>query len=187
MEAAKFNRNIILPIAPFRHRLFLYTPSRISFDSALILKCVELKRFSIFSPVGNRFAYPWARWKGLEIMARILIIDDDGEMRSLLKEFFEGEGFETDEVSNGLDGLKRLRKELFDFVITDIRMPGLTGLDILPGIRRLQPQAFVIAITAFGSEQVNRGSLERGATAYLEKPIHFSRLKKLIHEGVRYV
>ena len=117
-------------------------------------------------------------------MARILIIDDDQEMRSLLKEFFEGEGFETHEASNGLEGLKTLRRESFDFIITDIRMPGLTGLDILPGIRKLQPQAFIIAITAFGSEQVNRESLARGATAYLEKPIHFNRLKKLIHEMV---
>jgi DNA-binding response OmpR family regulator len=115
-------------------------------------------------------------------MARILIIEDDAEMRSLLQEFFKGEGFETDEVSNGLEGLKKLRLESFDLVITDIRMPGLTGLDILPAIRRLQPLAFIIVITAFGSEQANRRSLERGATAYLEKPLHFDRLRALIHE-----
>ncbi len=122
--------------------------------------------------------------KGMKIMPRILIIDDDKEMRSLLKDLFEGEGFEADEAGNGLEGLNRLRKEPFDLIVTDIRMPGLTGLDILPGIRKLQPHAFIIAVTAFGSEQVNRESLARGATAYLEKPIHFSRLRKLIHEVV---
>jgi DNA-binding response OmpR family regulator len=113
-------------------------------------------------------------------MIRTLIIDDDEEMRSLLKDFFEGEGFEVSEARNGLEGLKILHLESFDLVLTDIHMPGLTGLDILPGIRKLQPRAFVIAITAFGNEQANRRSLERGATAYLEKPIHFNRLKKLV-------
>lgn len=120
-------------------------------------------------------------------MFRILIIDDDEEMRTLLKDFFEEEGFETDAAGNGLDGLKRLRTDPFDLIIliiTDIRMPGLTGLDILPGIRKLRPQAFIIVITAFGSDHVYRRSLKRGATAYLEKPIPFSRLRRLIHEMV---
>jgi len=115
---------------------------------------------------------------------RILITEDDEEMRSLLKDFFEEEGFETDLVSNGVDALQKLAKEHFDLIITDIRMPGLTGLDILPGIKRLRPDASVIVITAFGSDEVYRKSLERGATAYLEKPIHFSKLKGMIHKVV---
>ena len=115
---------------------------------------------------------------------RILITEDDKEMRSLLKDFFEEEGFETDLVSNGVDALQKLAKEDFDLIITDIRMPGLTGLDILPGIKRLHPDASVIVITAFGSEEVYRKSFERGATAYLEKPIHFSKLRELIHKVV---
>jgi len=115
---------------------------------------------------------------------RILITEDDEEMRSLLKDFFEEEGFETDSVSNGVDALQKLAKDRFDLIITDIRMPGLTGLDILPRLKKLHPNASVIVITAFGSEEVYRKSLERGATAYLEKPIHFSKLKELIHEMV---
>jgi two-component system response regulator AtoC len=125
---------------------------------------------------------------GITIMAtgkkRILIIEDDAEMRSLLKDFFEDEGIETASVGDGSDAFRELVKEPFDCIITDIRMPGLTGLDILPGIKKLQPEATVIVITAFGSEEVYRRSLERGATAYLEKPIHFSQLKELIDEMV---
>jgi len=121
--------------------------------------------------------------KGNRIL-RILIIEDDEEMRSLLKDSMEEEGFETDSVSNGFDGLQELTKESFDLVITDIRMPGLTGLDILPGIKKLQPEVPVIVITAFGSEEVYRRSIERGAAGYLEKPIHTNKLKTLIHEMV---
>ena len=115
---------------------------------------------------------------------RILIVEDDEEMRSLLKDFIEAEGFETDSASNGSEAFRKLAKESFDLIITDVRMPGLTGLDILPGVRKLQPEASIIVITAFGSEEVCRRAFERGATAYLEKPIHFHKLRTLIHENV---
>src|SRR4030042_5168614 len=113
---------------------------------------------------------------------RILVVEDDAEMRSLLKDFSEAEGFEIDSASNGSEAFRILVRELFDLVITDIRMPGLTGLDILPGINKLQPETPIIVITAFGSEEVNRRAMERGATAYLEKPLRFHELKTMIHE-----
>ncbi len=115
-------------------------------------------------------------------MVRIMIIEDDEEMRSLLKDFFEEEGFETDSVSNGVDALKVLSGDHFDLVITDLQMPGLTGLDILPTIRRLKPETPIIVMTAYGSEDLRRRTLERGATIYLEKPIRLSQLKTLIRE-----
>jgi DNA-binding response OmpR family regulator len=115
---------------------------------------------------------------------RVLIIEDDQEMRSLLEDFFLEEGFETDSVSNGFDALGILIKKPFDLVITDIRMPGLTGMDILPRIRKLQPGVSIIMITAFGSEGVRQRAYERGATLYLEKPIHFQKLRELVHQMV---
>ncbi len=113
---------------------------------------------------------------------RILIIEDDEEMRSLLRDFFEEEGFETDSVSNGSEAFRVLVREVFDIVITDIRMPGLTGLDIIPGVRKLQPETTIIVITAFGSGEVHRKAMERGANSYLEKPLRFDELKKMVHE-----
>jgi len=116
--------------------------------------------------------------------ARALIIEDDEEMRSLLKDFFVEEGFGTDSVSNGYDAFGVLVKKPFDLVITDIRMPGLTGLDILPRIKKIQPEVAIIVITAFGTEEVRRKAFERGANAYLEKPIHFQELRGLIHDVI---
>jgi len=115
---------------------------------------------------------------------RILVIEDDEEMRSLLKDFFEEDGFEIDSVSNGSEAFRKIAREPFDLIITDIRMPGLTGLDILPGIKKLQPEVSIIVITAFGSEEVSRKAFDRGATAYLEKPILFNKLRTLVHEMV---
>src|SRR4030042_7077001 len=116
--------------------------------------------------------------------ARMLIIEEDEEMRSLLKDFFAEEGFETDSVSNGYDSFRMLVKKPFDLVITDIRMPGLTGLDVLPRIKKIQPEVAIIVITAFGTEEVRRKAFERGAKAYLEKPIHFQELRGLIHDVI---
>jgi DNA-binding response OmpR family regulator len=112
---------------------------------------------------------------------RILIVEDDEEMRALLRDVIEEEGYKTDSVNNGSEAFRKLVKESFDLIITDIRMPGLTGLDILPGMKKLRPEAPIIVITAFGSEEVQRKVFERGANAYLEKPIHFQKLRALIH------
>ncbi len=118
------------------------------------------------------------------VKKRILIIEDDEEMGSLLKDFLEQDGFQIDSVSNGSEAFRRIAREPFDLIITDIRMPGLTGLDILPGIKKLQPEASIIVITAFGSEEVRRRAFDKGATAYLEKPVLFNELSTLVHEMV---
>ena len=117
-------------------------------------------------------------------MVRLLIIEDDEGMRELLEDSLVEEGVEANSVANGSEAFRKLAKESFDLVITDIRMSGLTGLDILPGMKKLQPEAFIIVMTAFGSEEVRRKSFNRGAAAYLEKPIVIHRLKLLIQEMV---
>ncbi len=114
----------------------------------------------------------------------ILIIEDDEEMSSLLQDFLKTDGFDTASVSSGPEAFGELEKKSFELVITDIRMPGLTGLDIIPGIKKLQPELPIIVITAFGSETVRSRALERGASGYLEKPIHFNELRILIEKEI---
>ncbi len=113
---------------------------------------------------------------------RILIIEDDEEMRSLMKDFIEEEGYEADSVEKGTYAFRKLLTEPFDLIITDIRMPGFSGLDILPDLRKVKPDISIVVITAFGSEEVHYKALERGANAYLEKPIHLGKLSAVIHE-----
>jgi len=117
-------------------------------------------------------------------MARILIIEDDEEMRSLLEDFLKDEGYETDSVNSGSEAFGKLAREPFDLVITDIRMPGLSGFDVLSAVKKFQLEIPVIVITAFGGEEVYRRSMARGADGYLEKPIHFHKLRNLIQELV---
>lgn len=111
---------------------------------------------------------------------RILVIDDDDEMRSLLKDFIEGEGYEAHPVEKGTYAFRKLMTESFDLIITDIRMPGFSGLEIIPGLKKFQPDTPIIVITAFGGEEVRLRALERGGDAYLEKPVHLLQLRTLI-------
>jgi DNA-binding response OmpR family regulator len=112
----------------------------------------------------------------------VLVIEDDEEMRSLLTDFLREEGYEADSVEKGTYALKKILTEHFDLIITDIRMPTFTGLDLLPELKRTQPTTPVVVITAFGGEAVYLKALSRGADAYLEKPIQLHELKTLIHE-----
>ena len=117
-------------------------------------------------------------------MKRVLIIEDDEGMGSLLKDFLEEEGYAADVANDGLEVFRKISQGAFDLVITDIRMPGLSGLDILSAIKKFQPQLPVIVLTAFGGEEVHRRSIARGADGYLEKPIHFDKLRARIHDLV---
>jgi DNA-binding NtrC family response regulator len=113
---------------------------------------------------------------------KILIIEDDDEMSSLLKDFFKEEGYETDSVEKGTYAFRKLMTESFDLIITDIRMPGLSGLEIIPGLKKFQPETPIIAITAFGGKEIYLRALKRGAYAYLEKPVHLLQLRTLVHK-----
>lgn len=109
------------------------------------------------------------------------MIEDDREMRSLLQDYLEEEGYTVGCVDDGSEAFRKLVKEQSDLIITDIRMPGLSGLDILPGLKQIQPGVFIIVITAFGSEDIRQRVLERGGDAYLEKPLHLEELKMLVN------
>ena len=81
---------------------------------------------------------------------RILVVDDDGEMRALLAEVLREAGYDVKEAANGAEALIRLRAESFAAIVLDKNMPGLTGLDLLPGMRVICPETPVVLITAFG-------------------------------------
>jgi DNA-binding response OmpR family regulator len=113
-------------------------------------------------------------------MERILIIDEDEEMGSLLRDFLREEGYQIEVTRNITEARDILSRNLFNLVITGLPLAGAPGMNILPVIKRLQPGVSILVITASGSEEMQRRSLEMGASAYLEKPVHFHELKSLI-------
>jgi DNA-binding NtrC family response regulator len=114
---------------------------------------------------------------------RILVVDDDDEMRAVLRRMLESDGYDVTERSRATHVLETLRKDPFDVVILDKEMPGLTGLDLLPVLRHEFPRLPVVFVTAFGGRQVAASAIRLGATSYLEKPFRLAQLRDAI-EGL---
>ena len=115
-------------------------------------------------------------------MERILIIDEDEEMGSLLRDFLREEGYQIEVTRNLAAARDILSRKLFNLVITGLRLAGSPGMNIFPVIKRLQPGVSILVITALGSEEMQRRSMEMGASAYLEKPVHFPEIRAMVHD-----
>jgi DNA-binding NtrC family response regulator len=102
---------------------------------------------------------------------RILIVDDDGPMRSFLCTVLGEEGYKLEEARNGTEGLAKLSASDFDLVVTDLRMPGLSGMDLLREGKKARPEARWIVITAHGSIGSAVEAMRSGASDYLTKPL----------------
>jgi DNA-binding response OmpR family regulator len=109
-------------------------------------------------------------------VARLLVVDDDDDMRALLRRTLESDGYEVAERDRGTHVLEALRGSPFDLIVLDKEMPGLNGLDLLPLLRREFPQLPVVFVTAFGGRQVEASALRLGAASYLEKPFRLGQL-----------
>lgn len=100
----------------------------------------------------------------------ILVVDDEASVRNVLSQVLEDDGFETTEAANGEEALEFLKKEPFPLVITDIVMPGMTGIELLVKIKQLYPDTQVIIITSYASLDTALTALRHGAYDYLFKP-----------------
>ena len=107
---------------------------------------------------------------------RILIVDDDPGQRSLLDSFLRGQGFETVTASSGERALETLRAEKFDMMISDVRMPGLSGLETLRRARQEHATLPVLLVTAYTDIREAVGAMRDGAVNYLGKPIDLDEL-----------
>jgi DNA-binding NtrC family response regulator len=103
-------------------------------------------------------------------MPRILVVDDERGILDTIEILLRGEGFEVEALQNGREALERFQSARPDIVLTDIRMPAMSGLDILAEVRRLDPQVPVILMTAQASLQSAMKAVNEGAFYYLQKP-----------------
>jgi len=115
---------------------------------------------------------------------RILIVDDDAEMRALLLDVLKGEGYEAVEAKDGAEAVLALRTKRFDLILMDKNMPGPSGLDLLPGFRRVCPQSPIIMMTAFGDVPSYMEAMEKGAVEFLFKPFRMEELKTAIEKAI---
>jgi diguanylate cyclase (GGDEF)-like protein len=102
--------------------------------------------------------------------AQILVVDDEATVRSVLKQVLEEDGYGVTEAESGSRALEILQNTHFDLIITDIKMPGITGLELLKKVKQQQPDTQVIIITSYASLDTSLTALRHGAYDYLFKP-----------------
>jgi DNA-binding NtrC family response regulator len=116
---------------------------------------------------------------------RILIVDDEPNIRQGLAEALAGQGYEIEQADSGEAALERLGLSSFDLVLVDMVMEGMDGIDLLQEINRLWPQSEVVIITAHGTIETAVKALKEGAYDYLTKPINVKRFRSYVHNILR--
>jgi DNA-binding NtrC family response regulator len=116
--------------------------------------------------------------------SRILIVDDDPGQRSLLNSFLRSQGFETVAVDSGKQALETLSSGKFDMMISDVRMPGLTGLETLRLARKEYATLPVLLVTAFTDVRDAVAAMRDGAVNYLAKPIDLDELLASVRQAI---
>lgn len=106
----------------------------------------------------------------------ILVVDDEPPQLELISGFLKKQGFEVTLAESGEKALQIFRRESFDLVLTDQRMPNLSGLDLLKAVRAVNPETPVIVVTAYGSIETAVSAIKAGATDYLTKPLNLDEL-----------
>jgi two-component system NtrC family response regulator len=106
----------------------------------------------------------------------ILVVDDEPPQLELIGGFLKKQGFEVTLAESGETALQIFRRESFDLVLTDQRMPNLSGLDLLKAVRTVNPETPVIVVTAYGSIETAVSAIKAGATDYLTKPLNLDEL-----------
>ena len=121
--------------------------------------------------------------------ARILIAEDDPEMRSMLASALRSDGYEVIEAPSGSALLEEISMLLFqgeaipaDIIVSDERMPGLLGSEVLAGLREARWPTPFILITGFGDEETHREAIRLGASAVFDKPFDLDDLRHTIAE-----
>ncbi len=117
-------------------------------------------------------------------MCRVLIADDEDAIRRWLTRCLVKAGHEVEEVSNGNAAIAALHTSSFDIVLTDLKMAGSSGLDVLRAARALDPPTAVIVMTSFGSVKTAIEAIKGGAFDFMEKPFRFEEIETRIAKAL---
>ena len=112
---------------------------------------------------------------------RILVVDDEPAQRELVGGFLRKHGFDVVEAEGGSEAVARFKQEAFDLVLTDQRMPDLSGLEVLEAVRSTSPETAVVIMTAYGTIGTAVSAVKAGAADYLTKPLNLDDLLHRVH------
>ena len=118
---------------------------------------------------------------------RILVVDDDESLRWVTQAQLQQSGYDVNAAANGDQALKMIQQVPPDLIITDLKMPGMSGLDLLRKIRADYPEVLVIMATAFGTVENAVEAMKAGAYDYVTKPVNMDELRLIVSRGLEHL
>jgi DNA-binding NtrC family response regulator len=118
-------------------------------------------------------------------MEPLLLVEDKNELRAMLRKALERSGYTVDEAPDGTAAIQKVRARRYLLVITDLKMPGASGLDVLRETKHADATIPVILLTAFGSVEEAVTAMKEGAFDFLQKPVDLDHLKLLVQRAAR--
>ena len=117
-------------------------------------------------------------------MNKILIVDDDADLRETLSEIVQNAGYTTDIAASGEEALEKIGLEQFDVIVLDMIMPGIRGTDLLVLLKKQTPKTKVIMMTAFATVKNAIDAIQKGASDYITKPFIIEELLMTIKQMI---
>ncbi|HLE88019.1 MAG TPA: response regulator, partial [Candidatus Brocadiaceae bacterium] len=118
--------------------------------------------------------------------SKVLIVDDEKLMRISLESQLKKEGYNVKSVDNALDGLKMVKSEEYDIVVTDLRLSGMSGMDFLKEIKKHNQEIIVVIMTAYGTLESAVSAIKEGAYDYIAKPFSTDELIIKLQRALYY-
>src|SRR5438874_1804098 len=113
--------------------------------------------------------------------AKILVVEDDPDIRKILELYLGEKGFRVKMADGAPRALELLAEEPIDLILSDVRMPGMSGLDLLRHVKEQDPEIQLVLMSAYSSVKDAVEAIQLGAADYVEKPIDFRRLERVLH------
>ena len=124
---------------------------------------------------------PDEEWR---ILPRILVVDDEPTVVDVFNEFLAAQGYEVTVVSNGEDAVRMIPSLRPDIILTDINLPGLSGLEVMRHARAHDPEVAVIVVTGYASAATAIDALRQGAYDYVTKPFDLDEVHQIVERGI---
>jgi DNA-binding NtrC family response regulator len=118
-------------------------------------------------------------------MEPVLLVEDKAELRAMLRKALERNGYTVEEAPDGNSAIDKIRSRRYQLILSDLKLPGNSGLDVLRESRRVEPTLPVILMTAYGSVQEAVTAMKDGAFDFIQKPVDLDHLKLLLERAAR--
>lgn len=112
---------------------------------------------------------------------RVLVVDDELFICELLDEYLTLHGYQVNTATCGLDAISQFRENRPHIILMDIRMPGMSGVELLGMIKQMDPSIKVIMLSAFGDEDIVRDAMKMGADHFIQKPMKLRHIMEILH------